>query len=46
MKTIETLLKEIKKNLKKGNEIYIKADWSPDEYKRDRQNKNTSNTIY
>ena len=40
MKTIETLLKEIKRNLKKGHEIYIKADWSHGQYNLERLKSN------
>ena len=36
MKTIETLIKEIKSNLKKGNKIYYGANWEVDEYNIER----------
>ena len=40
MKTIETLLKEIKRNLKKGHDVYINANWSPNEYNLERLKSN------
>ena len=36
MKTIETLMKEIKSNLKKSDKIYFNANWDVDEYNFER----------